>query len=127
MVRVRVKASEKGAADVVTVRTAERQKADLPAPLRLVRAMRTGGALEEMRSVAIRTELYQGRDFSVAGHSMHAWNGLRGFVLVLTNRSGGPLSVDLSRFRGEGLLLIGAKEMSVGPRRSTLLFAVFEE
>lgn len=54
-------------------------------------------------------------------------DGFVGYVIELRNRSKTELSIDLSRFQGEGLLLIGAREMSVGPGASTLLYLVFSE
>jgi len=54
-------------------------------------------------------------------------DGFVGYVIELKNRSERELSLDLSRYQGEGLLLIGAREMSVKPGAFTLLYLVFAE
>ena len=54
-------------------------------------------------------------------------DGFVGYVIELVNRSETELSLDLSRYQGEGLLLIGAREMSVSRGASTLLYLVFAE
>jgi len=54
-------------------------------------------------------------------------DGFVGYVIELKNRSETEISLDLSRYQGEELLLIGAREMSVKSGASTLLYLVFSE
>lgn len=58
---------------------------------------------------------------------VYRFRGLTGYVCRLGNLLDEDfLDVDLSRFRGEGLVLSGAKDLSVQPGDSTLVYFVFD-
>lgn len=48
-----------------------------------------------------------------------------GYVLDVTNTSSGTVVLDLSRFSAPGLVLVGAREMTVEPGQATRIYLVF--
>lgn len=96
--------------------------------LDLILAMRRGERPEGVLvSGGPQHAVHAGPDAELFIRLVYELDGFVGYVIELQNRSGKELSLDLSRYQGEGLLLIGAREMSVAPGASTLLYLVFAE
>jgi hypothetical protein len=94
--------------------------------LELIRAMRLG---EVPPDATVRTGqnsvLFRSRDIQVTVLYVYETARYRGSVLSLENlsaRESYPL--DVSRFGGDSLVLVGARELLVGPGRSTRLYIV---
>jgi len=95
------------------------------ASLELMRAMRLGRRLPDATIRSTRISLYRSEEFDLESRAAYETPGLQGFVLLLTNRSREKARVDPSRFSAEGLLLIGARTMTLSPGESTSLYLVF--
>jgi hypothetical protein len=125
--RIRVSVGERAPVDALRVRGARPVDRAAPRPVALVRMMRTGRVEEGAARARIEGAVYECREFKARGCAVYRWEGLRGYVLEIENRGAEALAIDLSRFRGEGLLLAGCRELSVPPGGRTLLYLVFEE
>lgn len=99
----------------------------LPAPLRLVRAMRTGRRLEGMRVRALDGLVYESARVTILAERLHRYLEYSGFVCRLRNKRESPIQLDLSRFQGPGLLLVASRELKVPGKGETLIYFVFED
>lgn len=127
--RVRVSVGEGAPAEAYRVRGARPAAAQraVPRPVALVRMMREGRVEAGATRTRLEGAVYECREYAARGRAVYRWEELRGYVLEIENRSEEPLGIDLSRFRGEGLLLAGSRELQVPPGGRTLLYLVFED
>lgn len=127
--RVRVAVGERAPVEALRVRGSRDITADraMPRPVALVRMMRAGGVEEGATRMRLEGSVYECREYTARGRAVYRWEGLRGYVLEIESRGAEPLAIDLSKFRGEGLLLAGCRELQVPAGGRTLLFLVFEE
>jgi len=94
--------------------------------LLLVKAMRLGEVPPDatVRSGVSET-LYSSTAIDIALLSVYETGRFRGYVLSLANKSDTEAyHVDVSRLQGERLVLVGAKDVVVHPRKSTRLYVV---
>lgn len=94
--------------------------------LDLARAMRLGQVPPDatVRSGG-NAVLFRNADIAVSLHYVYETGRYRGYVLGLANRSDRQAyRVDLTRFGGEHLVLVGARDLVVGPGRATRIYAV---
>lgn len=107
-------------------------KASAPAPsgaLELIKSMRLGEAPAEATVRRGAGELLF-EDDRVRATLLWVYDAgrFRGIVAGVANRSDKEVAaVDLSRFQAEDLVLVGARETQVSPRKSTRLYLVFSK
>ncbi len=94
--------------------------------LELVKAMRLGDVPPDATVRSGGGEvLFSSPDVDVALAWIYETGRFRGTVLALTNKSSSEAyHVDVSRFQGERLVLIGSKDVIVGPQKMTRLYIV---
>jgi hypothetical protein len=102
-------------------------RAELPAPLQLVRAMRTGELPEGAVASRCDERMFGDAGIAIRGVWSVRFEGLWGFVCEVRNVSGRRQALDPSRFQGAGLLVVGLRDLSLEPDRSTRLYLVFGE
>ncbi len=93
----------------------------------LIRAMRKGRGTEG--TIVRRTSgvLHRSASACLIPRYVYDTDLHRGYVVALENLGDGPLRVDLSKFSGKGLDLVGAREMVVEPKKNTLLYLVYRK
>jgi hypothetical protein len=125
--RIRIITVTENPTEVLRIRAPKKPEEDpIPAPLKLARMMRTGSTPDEVRRFRLDGLVYESKEVTVRCIMLHRWNGFAGFTCRLVNRSDRPLNVDLSRFRGKGLLLAACRDLTIGPGKETRLYLVFE-
>lgn len=96
-----------------------------PTSVDLIRAMRTGrvpeGATVRRAAGVVRRDARA----EWTARFVYDTDFHRGYVIEVRNLSDGPLRLDLSRFRGEGLDLAGAGRLVVEPGASTRIYLVY--
>lgn len=97
----------------------------LPNAFDLIRAMRTSQIPEGVTARRASTELARSDRFVLTTRTVYDTPSYRGYVVLLENVGSETVRIDPSRFSGEGLDLIGAREMVVEPKRSTLVYLVY--
>jgi len=125
--RIHVRVAREAPTDVLRVRGPKPVERAVPRPIALARMMRTGGIEEGVRRVRLEGVVYESREVVARGRMLVRWEELSGFVLELENRGTAELRVDLSRFRGEGLLLSASRELAIPAGGRTLVYLIFEE
>jgi hypothetical protein len=123
--RVRVVPSQ--SAGTLSLRLPKSVRSGLPLPLELMRAMRLGrpmdGAIVTKSSAVVAEE----PEFVVQLQWVYRIDDLVGFACTLRNRSGRTLDLDLSRIRGEGVLAIGARDLTLRAGEVTRLWVVVRD
>lgn len=93
----------------------------------LVRAMRNGRAMDGATVRKASGVLHQTAQSRLIPRYVYDTDLHRGYVVALENLGAVPLRVDPSKFSGEGLELVGAREMVVEPKNATLLYFVYRK
>ncbi len=123
--RVYVLPSEKSVTQLtLKARRAASEPPELPAPLLLMRAMRLGQPLEG--AVVKRSNAIVAEDLTTLVqlqwvYSMDEWVG---FVCTIRNRTDRALRLDPSKFRAEGVQVVGVRDLKLGPGEVTRLYIV---
>jgi hypothetical protein len=102
------------------------RRASASGALELAKAMRLGQVPPDatVRSGG-NAVLFRRTDIEVSLHYVYETGRYRGFVLGLANRSDRQAyHVDLARFGGEDLVLVGARDVVVPPGKATRLYVV---
>lgn len=91
----------------------------------LIRAMRISQVPEGVTARSGSGVVYRSPEMVLSARYVYDADFHRGYVLALDNGTASPLLLDLSRFSGDGLDLVGARDLRVEPQGSTLLYFVF--
>jgi len=123
--RIHVRVAREAPTEVLRVRGPKPVERAVPRPIALVRMMRTGLLEEGVRRLRLDGVVYESRELVARGRMLYRWEGYSGFVLELENRAATELAVDLSKFRGEGLVLAASRSLAIPAGGRTLLYLVF--
>jgi hypothetical protein len=104
-----------------------REKPEVPLPLQLMRAMRLGETFEGAMISRASAVVVDDPSFVVQLQWVYKLDEFTGFVCTLRNRTQAPLRIDPSRFRGENVLVIGVRDMKLGPGEVTRVYFVVDE
>jgi hypothetical protein len=96
----------------------------LPAPLRLLRAMRVGAALDGAVVTKSDAVIHDDGTIVVQIQRVYRIEELTGYVCTVRNRGGRPVDLDPTRFRAEGVLAVGVKDYRLGAGEVTRLYVV---
>ncbi len=99
--------------------------ASRPTSVDLLRAMRRGKVPAGVTVRRASGRVYEGERFALSSRYVYDGESYRGYVLVLENRTREPLRLDLSRFSGEGLDLVGATSLVVESEGRTRVYFVY--
>jgi hypothetical protein len=93
--------------------------------LELIRQMRLGQTPEWCHTRKASGILYRNETMVLSARYIYETEFHRGFVIVLENISEESLRLDLSRICGEGLDLVGSKDLVMDAKGRTILYLVF--
>lgn len=102
-------------------------RASASGALELVRSMRLGEVPPDTSVRSGKGELVIAtEEFEASLLYVYETARYRGYVLGLVNRSkADAYAVDFSRFKADGLVLLGARDMVVAPQKATRIYLVF--
>lgn len=96
-----------------------------PGSIDLIRSMRVAQVPPGLTARRASGRIHRGPGTVLTARYVYDSDFHRGYVLSLENVSAEPLQIDLSRYSGEGLDLVGARDLRVEPGAETLLYLVF--
>lgn len=103
------------------------KEASRPGAVDLLRAMRTARPPEGTAVRRCSGVVHRGARATLTARYVYDTDFHRGYVLELENTAAEAMRVDLSRFSGEGLELVGARSLVVEAGGRTQVYLVFQK
>jgi hypothetical protein len=124
--RLAIRPAEGGAYDGhVRLRRPAPTNPEASEPVELLRAMRLGRLPPQGSALRTDEPAYASPEIAARTAYVYDTPSFRGFVVKVENVSGRPYRLELSRFVGRDLVLVGARAMLLQPGQRTLLYFVF--